>query len=233
MPYEIMIYGDSASFPDASHALVANAGRRGDVLLILGDRLDEALAHVRDRTRYRAVAIELGNECLGEHTGEARGEEGSTLLGFARFRLGNDPPSDLIELVRQPATPPSAIDAARAVFESAGLQVAVCGDVPGRIVNRLVRPYYNAALRRLDEGLASAADMDTTLKLGLGYPEGPIGLLERSGLAHHYAVTRALYEVTGDTGFFPARRAQIAQRRAQAAAQACAAEIGAREKADD
>jgi 3-hydroxybutyryl-CoA dehydrogenase len=156
------------------------------------------------------------------YTGEARGEEGSNVLGFARFRLGDDPPSNLIELVRQPATPQAAIDAARAVFAAAGFKVAVCQDVPGRIVNRLVRPYYNAALRRLDEGLASAADLDTTLKLGLGYPEGPIGLLERSGLHHHFDVTRALYEAYGDPAYAPARRAHVAKQRAQAAAQAAA-----------
>ena len=54
------------------------------------------------------------------------------------------------------------------------------------------------ALRQLDEGLATAVDMDTTLKLGLGYPQGPIELLERSGLHHHYDVTEALFEATGD-----------------------------------
>ena len=219
MNYEILALGDSASFPD-SHPLLDHAARRGEVLLVLGNRTAEALERVGDLERYRAVVIELGDECLGVHTGEARGEEGSNVLGFARFRLGADPASALIELVRQPGTAQSAIDAARAVFESAGLAVSVCQDVPGRIVNRLVRPYYNAALRRLDEGLATASDMDTTLKLGLGYPEGPIGLLERSGLVQHHDVTRALYEATGDAGYFPARRARVAKQRAQAAEQA-------------
>ncbi len=232
MDYKVLVLGDSASFPDA-HPLLDNARRKGEVLLILGDRGAEALAGVSRPERYRALVIELGTECLGFYTGESRGEEGSNVLGFARFRLGNDPASDLIELVRQPATPRTAIDAAREVFESAGLKVAVCNDVPGRIVNRLVRPYYNAALRRLDEGLASAADLDTTLKLGLGYPEGPSGLLERSGLAQHYEVTQALYEATGDSGFFPARRARVAKQRAQAAEQAQAWAERSKEIDDD
>ena len=159
------------------------------------------------------MLVELRNECLGVYTGEARGEEGGNVLGFARFRIGDDPPSNLVELVRQPATLASAIDAARQVFGSVGLQISVCTDVPGRIIDRLVRPYYNAALRRLDDGLASAADMDTTLKLGLGYPEGPIGLLERSGLHHHFDVTQALYEAIGDPAYAPARRARVAKLR--------------------
>ena len=147
------------------------------------------------------------------YTGEQRGEEGSNVLGFARFRLGDTQPSDLVELVRQPRTAQPAIDAARALFEQHGLKVALCGDFAGRILDRLLRPYYNAALRRLDEGLASAGDMDTTLKLGLGYPEGPIELLERTGLAHHYDVTQTLFEVYGDAAYAPARRARVAKQR--------------------
>jgi 3-hydroxybutyryl-CoA dehydrogenase len=99
------------------------------------------------------------------------------------------------------------------VFEGAGLQVAVCNDFAGRIVDRLVRPYYNAALRRLDEGLATADDMDATLRMGLGYPEGPIALLERTGLAHHFDVSQALFEQYGDPAFAPARRARVAKQR--------------------
>ena len=83
-----------------------------------------------------------------------------------------------------------------------------------RVIDRLVRPYYNAALRRLDEGLATASDMDTTLKLGLGYPEGPIALLERTGLAAHFDVSQALHESLGDAAYAPARRARVAKLRA-------------------
>jgi 3-hydroxybutyryl-CoA dehydrogenase len=55
--------------------------------------------------------------------------------------------------------------------------------------------------------------MDTTLKLGLGYPEGPVALLERTGLAAHFDVTQALYEALGDAAYAPARRARVAKQR--------------------
>ena len=58
----------------------------------------------------------------------------------------------------------------------------------------LVRPKYNDALRFLDEGLAAAADIDLTCRLGLGYADGPIERVERGGLVHHYDVSQRLFE---------------------------------------
>jgi 3-hydroxybutyryl-CoA dehydrogenase len=212
MSYQVIRAGASRSFP-ADHPFIARAAASGDVVVIIGANAGAAFQQLAERERKSAVLVELGTECLGAHTGEARGEEGSNVLGFARFRLGEAPPSGLVELVRQPRTAEAALAAARSVFENAGLKVAVCGDFAGRIIDRLVRPYYNAALRRLDEGLASAHDLDTTLKLGLGYPEGPIELLERTGLAEHCALTQALYEAYGDPAYAPARRAYVALQR--------------------
>jgi 3-hydroxybutyryl-CoA dehydrogenase len=202
--------GGSRSFPNR-HKLHDAAG--DDIVVILGTAPGLALAKLGDVADRTAVLIELGTECLGVHTGERGGEEGANVVGFARFRLGDAEPSDLVELVRQPRTRAAAIEAARTLFEFVGLKVAVCGDFPGRIVDRLVRPYYNAALRRLDEGLASASDLDLTLRLGLGYPEGPIALMEKTGLARHCEVTQALYEALGDPAYAPARRAQVAKQR--------------------
>jgi 3-hydroxybutyryl-CoA dehydrogenase len=208
MSYSIIDTGGSRSFPEP-HAFTDNGGKDEEVVFVLGSSIAHGLSKIKVQPR-KAIALELGTECLGVHTGEARGEEGSNVVGFARFRMGEAPPSKLVELVKQPNTDPAAIAAVKAVFESAGLAVAVCNDFPGRMVDRLIRPYLNAALRRLDERLASAQDMDTTLRLGLGYPEGPIALLERTGLAAHFEVTQALYEALGDPAYAPARRARVA-----------------------
>ncbi|MGQ0522092.1 MAG: 3-hydroxyacyl-CoA dehydrogenase family protein [Betaproteobacteria bacterium] len=212
MAHELIDTGGSRSFPDP-HPVLSATAKASDVVVIIGAHAGDAYRSLKDPKRYSVILIELGGECLGLHTGEARGEEGSNALGFARFRLGSAPPSEVVELVRQPRTPEQAIAAARRTFEEHGLKVAVCGDFPGRIIDRLVRPYYNAALKRLDEGLATASDLDTTLKLGLGYPEGPIALLERTGLAEHCDVTQALFEALGDPAYAPARRARVAKQR--------------------
>ena len=80
-------------------------------------------------------------------------DDGSNVLGFARFRLGDDPPSDLVELVRQPASAGRRDrGGARRFFAAAGLEVALCNDFAGRIIDRLVRPYFNAALHAARRG---------------------------------------------------------------------------------
>jgi 3-hydroxybutyryl-CoA dehydrogenase len=210
--YRVIHAGDSRSFP-ARHAFTEQADAKGAARVFIGKDAGTAFAAAGELAACPFVAVELGQECLGVHTGEQRGHEGSNVVGFARFRLGRADPTPLVELVRQPATRDSAIAAAKAAFEAAGLKVAVCGDFPGRIVDRLIRPYLNAALRRLDERLASAEDMDKTLCLGLGYPEGPISLLDRTGLAEHHDVTLTLYHALGQEAYAPARRAHVAKGR--------------------
>lgn len=212
--YEIVCAGNSNSFP-AEHAFTQQAAAKGQSVVFIGADAGSAFAAAGELQNRSFVAIELGNECLGVHTGESRGLEGSNVVGFARFRMGKADPSNLIELVKQPNTSEQALAAAKAAFEAAGLKVAVCNDFPGRIVNRLIRPYLNAALRRLDEKLASADDMDKTLCLGLGYPEGPISLLERTGLEEHFDVTSALQTALGQEAYAPARRAQVAKQRSE------------------
>ncbi len=212
MTHTIIDTGGSRSFP-SDHSLLSSAGDDGHTVVVIGNQAGQYLAEAPQGKT--AIVIELGMECLGAHTGEAGGDEGSNVLGFARFRLGEADPTDLIELVRQPHTSSEAIEAARAVFEGAGLVVAVCSDFAGRIVDRLIRPYYNEALRQLDQGLASAKDMDLTLKLGLGYPEGPIELLERTGLSHHFEVAQSLFEAYGEPAYSPARRARVAMLRGE------------------
>lgn len=206
MRYAILQDGTSGSFPHGDPFLVgASSLAKAEVVVHLGTPL------VADAAR-QAILVGLGSECLGVHTGEASGEEGSNVLGFARYRNGDDPPSPLVELVHQHRRS-IAQSRPRAAFEGAGLTGVVCADQTGRIVDRLVRPKYNAALRLLDEGLATAADLDTTCRLGLGYRDGPIERIVRGGLAHHHDVTRALFEVYGIPAYAPARRAVVAAAR--------------------
>ncbi len=200
MSYAIVQNGESRSFPQGD-AFLSGASASGDIVLYLGGALKADASKA-------AILVELGNECLAVHTDD---KPDANILGFARYRNGMDAPSKLIELVKSETSSQAAIDAATAIFKDAGFTIVVCADQAGRIVDRLVRPKYNAALRFLDEGLATQADMDLTCKLGLGYADGPIERVVRGGLAHHYDVSKALFEIYGTSAYAPARRATVAK----------------------
>ncbi|MEH2512658.1 3-hydroxybutyryl-CoA dehydrogenase [Nitrobacteraceae bacterium AZCC 1564] len=204
MNYAIIKSGESRSFPDAD-AFYDNATNEAQAETVIYS----GTPFKPDATKA-LILIELGDESLAEHTGE---EGFSNVLGFARYRNGDDAPSMLIELVKQASHSEQTILAAREFFQSHGFQVVVSTDQIGRIINRLVLPKYNAALRFLDEGLASQQDMDLTCKLGLGYPDGPIERVVRGGLHHHYARTKALFDTYGSPSYAPPRRAVVASRR--------------------
>jgi 3-hydroxybutyryl-CoA dehydrogenase len=207
--HRILAEGASRSFPEP-HPFLSAAAADGGGLAIIGRDAGRAFDSLNDHDRFDFIAIELGTECLGVHTAEPIAAPASNVVGFARFRLGDAPPSNLVELVKQANTRPQAVESARRAFAAAGLNTAVCNDFPGRIVDRLIRPFYNALLRRFDEGLASAGDLDKTLCLGLGYPEGPLELLYRTGLEHHFDVCSSLFEALGQEPYAPARRARVA-----------------------
>jgi 3-hydroxyacyl-CoA dehydrogenase len=88
----------------------------------------------------------------------------------------------LVEVVRTEQTDEEVLAAARAFGEACGKTPVTCKDTPGFVVNRLLVPYMAQALQMLERGDASAADIDTAMKLGCGYPMGPIELTDYVGL---------------------------------------------------
>jgi 3-hydroxybutyryl-CoA dehydrogenase len=203
MTYTIIQNGPSRSFPEGDAFLAGASKDNGANVLVLCGAPFEA------DSGKTAILVELGNESLAEHVGDDGNH--ANVLGFARYRNGDDAPSRLIELVRPVSASDGAVAAASEIFTKAGLEVVVSADQIGRIINRLVIPKYNAALRFLDEGLATQADMDLTCKLGLGYPDGPLERIFRGGMARHYDVTHALFETYGTPAYAPPRRAIVAK----------------------
>lgn len=208
MRYEVRVAGESRSFPEA-HPFLDGGVDGADVLVLAGSQATLP----SDAARYAAIVVELGDECLAAHPGVD--EQAPNILGFARWRLGGSAPSDLVELVKLDGSSDEAIAAARAAFEQAGLEVSLCADRAGRIIDRLMRPQFNLALGAVDDGLATAGDMDQCLKLGLGYRKGILEPLLASGLEHHYAVTSALFETYGLPQYAPARAAVVAHQKAR------------------
>ncbi|MFC3501027.1 3-hydroxyacyl-CoA dehydrogenase family protein [Micromonospora krabiensis] len=110
----------------------------------------------------------------------------------------------LVEVVRTIRTSPETTATARAVCAALGKTAVVCGDRSGFIVNALLFPYLNDAVKMLEASYSTADDIDHAMKLGCGYPMGPFELLDVVGLDVSLAIQRELYLELREPGFAPA-----------------------------
>jgi 3-hydroxybutyryl-CoA dehydrogenase len=113
------------------------------------------------------------------------------------------PVMPLVEIVRTIRTAPSTLATARAVCEQLGKTGVVCADRSGFVVNALLFPYLNDAVRMLEASYSTADDIDYAMKLGCGYPMGPFELLDVVGLDVSLAIQRELYLEFREPGFAP------------------------------
>lgn len=82
----------------------------------------------------------------------------------------------LIEIIRGAATSDETYEAAKALSERLGKTAVTVNEYPGFVVNRILIPMINEAVFMLQEGVASAEDIDTAMKLGANHPMGPLAL---------------------------------------------------------
>jgi 3-hydroxybutyryl-CoA dehydrogenase len=114
------------------------------------------------------------------------------------------PVMKLVEVVPTIATDPEVVRTARQLARSLGKIPVVCGDRAGFIVNALLFPYLNDAVRMLEAHYASVEDIDTAMQLGAALPMGPFALLDVVGLDVALAILRSLYREFREPGFAPA-----------------------------
>jgi 3-hydroxybutyryl-CoA dehydrogenase len=109
----------------------------------------------------------------------------------------------LAELVTTPLSGPAAVATAVALAAELGLDVVRCPDRPGFLAGALLCPHLNDAVRMVQDGYASAADIDTAMTLGCGYPRGPMRMLDQIGPAAALRVLTQMHARYGDPGFAP------------------------------
>jgi 3-hydroxybutyryl-CoA dehydrogenase len=114
------------------------------------------------------------------------------------------PTTSLVEVVRTVSTAPEVVATMQDVCRRAGMHPVVCADRAGFIVNALLFPYLNDAVKMLQDNYASADDIDTAMKLGCRLPMGPFEVLDEVGLDVAWAIQRALYLEFREPGFAPA-----------------------------
>jgi 3-hydroxybutyryl-CoA dehydrogenase len=100
----------------------------------------------------------------------------------------------LVEVVKTIATTQDVIDALFAFSNKLGKEPILAQDTPGFVVNRLLIPYLLYAIRCYEGGLASKEDIDKGMKLGCGYPMGPLELLDFVGLDTTYFIANIMFD---------------------------------------
>ena len=104
------------------------------------------------------------------------------------------PVMKLVEVVKTIATDPAVYEEMVAFGAKLGKTPVRAQDSGGFIVNRLLVPYLLDAIRALEEGVGSVVDIDTSMKLGCGYPMGPFTLLDFVGLDTTYYISQIMFD---------------------------------------
>lgn len=104
------------------------------------------------------------------------------------------PLMNLVEVIRGIATSPGTFDTALGFARSLGKETVSARDTAGFVVNRLLVPYLLDAVRALEQGVGTVAEIDAAMKLGCGHPMGPLTLLDFVGLDTALRIGEILFE---------------------------------------
>jgi 3-hydroxybutyryl-CoA dehydrogenase len=124
------------------------------------------------------------------------------IVGFATFYPIED--KKVIELAAGIRTAESAIQSTEQLFKSIGKETFRVKDTPGLTFPRILSLIINEAARSLEEGVATAEEIDVAMKLGVNYPHGPLRWADQIGLDEVLAVLEGLQRETGDDRYRPA-----------------------------
>ena len=113
------------------------------------------------------------------------------------------PLMQLVEVVRTVTTSMATFDRALAFGKSLGKEAVAAKDNSGFIVNLLLVPYLLDAIRALEHGVASTVDIDNAMKLGCGYPMGPLTLLDFVGNDTTYKIAEIMFTEYRETRYAP------------------------------
>ncbi len=113
------------------------------------------------------------------------------------------PMMQLVEIIRGYATSDATFDIIKQLSISLGKTPVEVFDYPGFVANRILMPMINEAIFALFEGVASAQDIDTVMKLGMNHPMGPLTLADFIGLDVCLAIMEVLYDGFNDSKYRP------------------------------
>lgn len=114
------------------------------------------------------------------------------------------PAMALVEVIRGMQTSDATFDAIVSLAERLGKSAIQVKNAPGFVVNRILVPMINEAVFALQEGLASAEEIDAGMRLGANHPMGPLALADLIGLDTVRSIMDVIQRETGDTKYRPA-----------------------------
>jgi len=132
----------------------------------------------------------------------------------AALRLGTDPARSVgvdplmqwnrrFALMASPATAPHLINAAHALLAADGAKVTLLSDSPGFVTQRVIATIVNIACEIAQRGIARAPEIDPAIRLGLGYPAGPLEWGDRIGPSKILEILESVRKITGDPRYRP------------------------------
>ncbi len=113
------------------------------------------------------------------------------------------PVMKLVEVIPALQTAEATKNLALEMAQKIGKTAITCKDTPGFVVNRLFVPYIIDAVRLLEEGVASAEDIDTAMKLGCNMPMGPLEFQDFAGVDIGYHVSNIFYDYMKEERYAP------------------------------
>jgi 3-hydroxybutyryl-CoA dehydrogenase len=227
---------DAAALERARARIEAGLARRVEKGLRSEDDRDAALARLTLTSDLPALAgCELVIEAIAEEIGAKRGlfaaldgicsadavlaTNTSAISVTAIAAAGTHPERclglhffnpaplmPLVEAVRAERTREEPYDAACELMQRCGKQVVRCNDTPGFVVNRLLVPALNDAVRVLDELGVSVAEIDAAMTAGAGWPMGPFRLIDLVGIDVHVHAAEALHAALPEPRMAPPPR---------------------------
>lgn len=162
--------------------------------LLPGRDLDDLFAELGEITGPDTVLTTV-NSAAAVALGAISGRPGRSLVLRMHAPTGN---GQAVEIGRTSASDEDAVQVLRELITRMGAEPVVCRDRAGLVVDALLVPHLNDAVRMLDEGYATVADIDTALQHGLGYPVGPFAMIDQIGADEVLAVCEEL--ASGSSG---------------------------------
>ncbi|MGD8148956.1 3-hydroxyacyl-CoA dehydrogenase family protein [Ornithinimicrobium sp. Y1694] len=153
-----------------------------------GRDIDDLFAELAEITGDDTVLATV-NSAAAFALGAVTGRPERSVVLRVHAPTGN---GQVVEIARSSVTDEDAIAMLREVVSRIGAEPVVCRDRAGLVVDALLVPHLNDAVRMLDEGYASVSDIDTAIQYGLGYPMGPFAMIDHIGADEVLAVCEEL-----------------------------------------